>query len=158
MPKGTKFKTSQTKRNEPEDLLLIEAELKSVLESRHFRRSARLRDFLHFVVKTALQGNIDRPKEYVIGVDVFGRKETFDQRKDSIVRVQANRLRRKLKLYYATDGVSNPIRITLPLGGFVPLFTQSKSAGSEPNPDTRLSSRASDLFNAHTRAPRSVST
>ena len=108
---------------------LIEAELKLVLTSRQFARSVRLRQLLSFIVQRTLRGDLGSLKEYTIGVDVFDRKETFDQRKDAIVRVQANRLRRKLKLYYATEGSSHSIRITLPPGGFVPLFLHRKAIG-----------------------------
>ena len=109
---------------------LIQAELKSVLASRQFARSVRLRQFLSFIVQATLQGDLTSLKEYTIGVDVFGRNEAFDQRKDAIVRVQANRLRRKLKFYYATEGASHSIRITLPPGSFVPLFFQRKEMGA----------------------------
>jgi hypothetical protein len=109
---------------------LIEAELQSVLTSRQFARSVRLRQLLHFIVQRTLQGDLTSLKEHNIGADVFERKEAFDQRKDAIVRVQANRLRRKLKLYYATEGASHTIRITLPPGGFVPLFSQRKEMGA----------------------------
>ena len=109
---------------------IIEAELKSVLTSRQFARSVRLRQLLRFIVESTLHGNPSSLKEYTIGVDVFGRKEAFDQRTDPIVRVQANRLRRKLKVYYATEGDSHSIRITIPPGGFVPLFVQRKRMGT----------------------------
>jgi hypothetical protein len=121
---------------------LILAELKSVCASRQFTRSTRLQQFLHFMIQRTLKGDIDSLKEYTIGVDVFGRNETFDQRKDAIVRVQANRLRRKLKLYYATEGASSQIRITLPPGGFIPLFIQRKEPVSVRNPEARLPHRA----------------
>jgi hypothetical protein len=116
---------------------LIEAELKSVLMSRQFARSVRLRQLLRFIVETTLHGDPTSLKEYTIGVDVFDRKEAFDQRTDAIVRVQASRLRRKLKLYYATEGASHSIRITLPPGGFVPLFLQRKQMATTRNHTVR---------------------
>jgi adenylate cyclase len=127
MAEGPRFRPAGTEPTEPQiSRALIEAELKSILTSRQFARSIRLRQLLRFVVQRTLQGDLTSLKEYTIGVDVFGRKEAFDQRTDAIVRVQANRLRRKLKLYYATEGASHSIRIALPPGGFVPQFSQRK--------------------------------
>jgi hypothetical protein len=135
-PKRKPPRTKQTEAEIPTAFIL--AELKSVCASRQFARSARLREFLHFMVQKRLKGEIESLKEYAIGVDVFGKKETFDQRKDAIVRVQANRLRRKLKLYYATEGVSNLIRLTVPTGGFVPSFLQRGEVTTTRNSDSRL--------------------
>jgi hypothetical protein len=134
MADGPRLRPPGTEATQPQiSPALIEAELKSVLTSRQFARSIRLRQLLHFVVQRTLQGDLTSLKEYTIGVDVFGRKEAFDQRTDAIVRVQANRLRRKLKLYYATEGASHPIRITLPPGGFVPRFCQRKQMATARN-------------------------
>jgi hypothetical protein len=121
------LRSLRTEPTEPQiSPALIEAELRSILTSRQFARSVRLRQLLRFIVQRKLCGELTSLKEYTIGVDVFGRKESFDQRMDAIVRVQASRLRRKLKLYYATEGASYSILITLPPGGFVPLFFRRK--------------------------------
>ena len=129
-----RLRPTRTEPTEPQiSPALIEAELKSILTSRQFARSVRLRQLLRFVVQRTLKGDLTSLKEYTIGVDVFGRKEAFDQRTDAIVRVQASRLRRKLKLYYATEGAPHAIRITLPPGGFVPLFSQRKQMATARN-------------------------
>jgi hypothetical protein len=133
MGHGPGLRPLRTKRTEPQiSPALVEAELKSVLTSRQFARSVRLRQLLRFIVQMTLYGDLTSLKEYTIAVDVFGRKEAFDQRADAIVRVQASRLRRKLKHYYATEGASHSIHITVPPGGFVPLFVQRKQMAPPP--------------------------
>jgi hypothetical protein len=122
-----RLRAPRTDPAEPEiSPALIEAELESVLTSRQFARSVQLRQLLSFIVQRTLHGDLTSLKEYTIGVAVFGKKADFDQRKDAVVRVQSTRLRRKLKLYYGTEGASHSIRITLPPGGFVPLFLHRK--------------------------------
>ena len=63
-----------------------------------------------------------RLKEYTLGVEVFGRGGDFDPRQDTIVRVQARRLRERLVDYYALSGTADPVRIGLPTGHYVPSF------------------------------------
>ena len=62
-----------------------------------FAQSGRLRKFLRFVVEETLAGRAGALKEYTIGIDVFERDESFDPQTSSIVRVEASRLRGKLK-------------------------------------------------------------
>jgi hypothetical protein len=59
-------------------------------------------------------------KEYLIGVEVFDRKQSYDPRVDPIVRVEARRLRAKLKAYYDGDGCTDPVFIEFVSGGYVP--------------------------------------
>ena len=64
--------------------------------------------FLRLAVERALAGQADELKEYLIGVEVFDRKASYDPRVDPIVRVEARRLRAKLKAYYEGDGCCRP--------------------------------------------------
>ncbi|MGA2599138.1 MAG: hypothetical protein ABSH09_19355 [Bryobacteraceae bacterium] len=66
-------------------------------------------------------------KEYLIGLEVFNRQEAFDPRVDSIVRVEARRLRTKLEEFYLTEGHDSEIRIQLRKGSYVPVFEQRGS-------------------------------
>src|SRR5262249_21815618 len=77
---------------------------------------------LSFIVMEAAAGRGDQLKEYVIGVQVFGKEETFDPRTDPIVRVQARRLRTRLERYYHDHGQHDSIVIELPKGGYGPVF------------------------------------
>ncbi|HEY3625857.1 MAG TPA: malectin domain-containing carbohydrate-binding protein [Terracidiphilus sp.] len=98
------------------------AELKSVLESAHFLRAPKLAQLLSYLCDTLFSGQSAQIKEYSIGVEVFGRGSGFDQNTDSIVRVEANRLRKRLAEYYAAEGASHRLRITVPVGQYVPEF------------------------------------
>lgn len=100
----------------------IRAELERVLSSHTFVHSHRICRFLQFVVDEYLGGRHHRLKEYPIGLEVFGRSESFDPRLDSIVRVEARRLRAKLDEYYASEGGAAALRILLRKGSYVPLF------------------------------------
>lgn len=82
-------------------------------------------------MEKTLIGQEDQIKEYTLGVEVFERKDTFDPRTDSIVRVTASKLRLKLRDYYTTTGAGDPLVIELPLGGYVPRFCEC-SAAVEP--------------------------
>jgi len=78
--------------------------LEKILLSRVFQGSERLSRFLRFVAEHAVRGETAPLKEYVIGVRVFDRGESFDTRLDTIVRVEARRLRAKLREYYGSEG------------------------------------------------------
>ncbi len=107
----------------------IKGELSRILRSRVFVHSHRIRRFLQFVVEECLLGQQHRLKEYLIGLEVFNRQEAFDPRVDSIVRVEARRLRSKLDEYYQSEGREDEVRIELRKGSYVPLF-EYRRAGS----------------------------
>ena len=81
----------------PLDTERVRAHARRVLDSESFSKAHSLRRFLAYVVDETLAGRADTLKEYAIGVEVFGRGEGFDPRADTIVRVQARRLRSKLE-------------------------------------------------------------
>src|SRR5579872_3313383 len=70
----------------------VREELERVLHSRAFRQVERLQCFLSFIVGETLAGRGDGLKEFLIGIEVFGKDSSFDPRTDPIVRVQARRL------------------------------------------------------------------
>jgi len=100
----------------------VRSQLDRILNSRAFVQSHRIRRFLQFVVEESLLGQPERLKEYLIGVEVFDRRDAFDPRVDSIVRVEARRLRYKLEEYYRGEGRTDPVRIILRKGSYVPVF------------------------------------
>jgi hypothetical protein len=79
------------------------AELKSVLDSPTFIRAPKLAQLLSYLCERLFAGKASQIKEYSIGVEVFQRGEKFDQNSDSIVRVEANRLRKRLAEYSAKE-------------------------------------------------------
>lgn len=104
----------------------VRAELARILASPRFDASERNRHFLAHVVEEALGGRTDRIKAYTIATEVFGRDPKFDPQLDSIVRIEAGRLRRSLERYYLTDGRSTRLRIDIPRGGYVPVFATAE--------------------------------
>ncbi len=102
----------------------VREQLGKVLASKHFSRSPRLSRFLRFTVEQALAGRSDCLKEYLVGVEVFGRRETFDPRSDAIVRVQAVALRSRLAAYYEQEGVNDSIVIRYLKGSYAPVFRE----------------------------------
>ncbi|WP_299129893.1 hypothetical protein [uncultured Amaricoccus sp.] len=100
----------------------VRAELARILASPRFDASDRNRHFLAHVVEEALTGRTDRIKAYTIATEVFGRDPKFDPQLDSIVRIEAGRLRRCLERYYLTDGRTSRLRIDVPRGGYAPVF------------------------------------
>jgi adenylate cyclase len=100
----------------------VREHLERLLHSSQFDASARSRDFLRFIVNAALGGHSGNLNQAVIAVAVFGRSGDFDAVLDPIVRVQAGRLRRSLERYYMLSGNADSIRISLPKGGYAPVF------------------------------------
>jgi serine/threonine-protein kinase len=106
--------------------------LERILASRLFCRSTRLCRFLRFSVEQALSGHGDQLKEQLIGIEVFDRKNDYDPRIDPIVRVEARRLRQKLKSYYVSLGRSDDVVIGLPKGAYAPLFKGRIASSAAP--------------------------
>lgn len=100
----------------------VEAQLARICQSELFRDTSRLKRFLKYVVSEAIEGRADRLKGYSIGIEVFDRPDDFDPQADTIVRVQAGQLRRRLDLYYAKFGQDDDIRILVPKGRYAPTF------------------------------------
>jgi TolB-like protein len=101
--------------------------LDRILASATFQQVDRLKRFVSFIVSEAVAGRGDQLKEYVIGVQVFGKESSFDPRTDPIVRVQARRLRARLARYYRDEGQHVDLIIDLPKGGYVPVFKRRET-------------------------------
>ena len=114
----------------------IRSQLERILRSRAFIQSHRIRRFLQFIVEESLLGQPHRLKEYLIGLEVFDRRDAFDPRVDSIVRVEARRLRHKLEEYYRSEGREDLIRITLRKGSYVPIFEPRTCRAQPGHPGT----------------------
>jgi Tol biopolymer transport system component len=106
----------------------VAEQLERVLQSEVFRTASRSSKLLRFLVEETVNGRADRLKDYTLGAEALGRGDSFDPRTDPIARVEASRLRSRLELYYATEGASDPVVITLPKGGYVPRFDYRSSA------------------------------
>lgn len=131
---------------EPVSIADVRSELDRILRSETFAGAPVLSRLLVHVVEHTIAGSNDSLKEYALGVDVFGRGESFDLRTDTIVRVQARRLRERLKDYYTTDGTGDPVRIDVPVGRYVATFQRTEDIR-----DRRVSLSAAEPRAAGTR-------
>lgn len=101
---------------------LVREHVARVVSSKTFAQAERLKRFLTFISDEAAAGRGADLKEYVIGVQVFGKETSFDPRTDPIVRVQARRLRARLVRYYRDEGNADDLIVDLPKGGYAPVF------------------------------------
>jgi TolB-like protein/Flp pilus assembly protein TadD len=120
----------------------IRQQLERILSSSTFQQVERLKRFITFIVTEAAAGRGDELKEYVVGVQVFGKESSFDPRTDPIVRVQARRLRARLSRYYHDEGQQDELIIELPKGGYAPVFKRREGRPApKPSLTTALASR-----------------
>src|ERR671913_325075 len=101
---------------------IVRLHLSRILASKTFSQVERLKLFINFIVEETVAGRGGELKEYVIGVQGFGKEPSFDPRTDPIVRVQARRLRTRLARYYRDEGNSDELIVDLPKGGYAPVF------------------------------------
>jgi len=128
---------------EPVNTELERNELEAVLSSPLFVRSPTLAHLLSYLCDKKFSGDTSQIKEYSIALEVFRRDASFDQDTDSIVRVEANRLRKRLAQYYRQEGAAHSLRITIPVGQYVPAFEQVEiEDGGEMPPPTATESVA----------------
>src|ERR1700722_15434050 len=95
-------------------------EVEAIVNSGFLSRAPGLEQLFVYITTRFFEGAADELKEYSIAVDAFGRAPYFNQKRYSIVRFQARRLRELLAEYYATDGVNHPVQITIPNGQYAP--------------------------------------
>jgi adenylate cyclase len=127
----------------------VRAQLHRINSSPHFDASARNRRFLHFVVEETLAGGASRIKAYSIALAVFDRRDDFDPLTDPIVRIEASRLRRAIEHYYLTAGKDDRVRINMPKGTYVPVFSV---AVHDDNVLPSQTQGAAQDFNGHSSA------
>jgi TolB-like protein len=101
----------------------IEDELHRILNSKVFAMAQRSQDFLRYVVERSLTDVPPPLKEYAIAMDVFARSHDYDPAIDATVRVEAGRLRSRLREYYDGEGKDDSVVIDIPKGGYCPSFT-----------------------------------
>jgi hypothetical protein len=99
-------------------------QIERILQSRVLHGSESLRNLLRYLANHSLEHPSAAPKEYQIATEVFGRSEDFDPHVDSMVRVQAGRLRTKLAEYYSAEGASDPIVVEMPKGTYALTFAE----------------------------------
>jgi len=97
-------------------------ELERVCKSKEFQSKPRMKKFLMYLTTEYIEGRAHKIKGYSIAVDVFDQPDNFDPDLNALVRINAGRLRRLLRLYYLEEGVDNQIKIHIPKGKYVPTF------------------------------------
>jgi hypothetical protein len=108
------------------------AELEAVAEA--LAKSPRLLRLVRYLGEKYFLGEIDQLHEYNIATEVFGRSKTvFDAGEDAIARVEAHRLRKRLKQFYEAEGRDHTVRLSIPSGTYVPVFTHLLAEESSPD-------------------------
>jgi len=98
------------------------AQIEKLVSSHVLHGSESLCKLLRYLAKHALDHPGTPIKEYQIATEVFGRSDDFDPQLDSMVRVQAGRLRGKLGEYYSANGAEDAVIVDLPKGTYVVAF------------------------------------
>lgn len=135
------------------DIEAIRRQLDRILSSKVFFSSLRSQAFLRYAVeKSLLSGTA--PKEYEIALEVFDRRSDYDPAVDATVRVEASRLRSRLREYYDTDGRLDPILIDIPKGGYAATFASREleaSVASRKRKDTADQEATPESTNGHSQ-------
>src|SRR5215469_17777721 len=112
----------------------VRVQLNLIIQDPAFRSSKRSVQFLKYVVEKTLDGQADQIKERTIGVEVFGRKPSYDTNEDHIVRTAAGELRKRLAIYYSDEKHRSELRMSLIPGSYIPQFaypTQNQEIEAE---------------------------
>ncbi len=135
----------------------VRAQLERILASEAFASAGRHSRLLRYVVDRTLAGEGDQLKEYVLGTEVFDRQDSYDPRLDSIVRVEARRLRTRLDDYYRAAGASDPLVISIPRGSYAPIFlTRDEALASGTESPAEETAVAADRGTPRTSWTRSL--
>jgi len=133
-PRKKRTTRMQRERNNQTDASIsreeVLAALQRVLASKDFPATERNRRFLEFVVRTALDGRFEKIDGYHVATEVFGRAADFNPTADPIVRIEASKLRRDLEIYYLKRGEAGEVCISLPRGGYIPIFRRNAASGT----------------------------
>jgi hypothetical protein len=119
---------------DPDRLQAEKDELNWLLTSGVLGRSSNLARMLTFICEKHFLGLDDQVTEYLIATEALGRRDDFDPQNDTIVRVTAHSLRKRLQEIYQTDGVNRLVHIHIPLGNYMPSFVHR---GADRTPDVQ---------------------
>lgn len=105
-----------------------------VLQSRALGRAEQLRTLLRYICNAELEGKAHELNEYALGVFALGRPPNYSPAEDSCVRSRAHELRHRLSTYYQSEAPSDPIRIHIAKGGYVPRFLRAGAESKDSSP------------------------
>jgi TolB-like protein/Flp pilus assembly protein TadD len=114
----------------------VHAELERILADNVFASAPKMQHFLRFVVLETLEGKGDQLNEALVGMEVYSSGQAFDPRLDSTVRVEAGRLRSKLREFYESKGDVGRLRIEIPKGSYKPIFKRLKETKPNKSPQS----------------------
>jgi TolB-like protein len=143
--------------------LLVRKHLRQILNSHAFARSQRAQDFLSLVVRHAISGRFSSLRERNIGAELFGRPIDYDTGSDSVVRVMATEVRKRLIQYYLeASPETGTVRFELPSGSYVPQFIFSAEdalplSGELAGPEPASAPEVEVPESASTAEPETVS-
>src|SRR5437660_5095919 len=103
------------------------AAVSAVLESKEFARAPALAKLLKYLCEKTFEGRVHEIKEFSIATEVYGRNQSFGERRDSVVRVEVSRLRKRLRNYYEHEGSHHSLQIVIPPGTYQPEFETQTS-------------------------------
>jgi hypothetical protein len=112
----------------------VRRELEVLLESKEFATSKRQSALLKYLCEKYVEGEGEALNEYRLALEVFNRNPEYSPAEDSIVRVQAHELRRRLNEYYLGEGKDRPLRITIPKGSYRPEFIRVEHPPASTTP------------------------
>jgi hypothetical protein len=128
--------------------------LDRILASKYFAQAPMKQKFLRLVCNFYLIGRANELNEYLIGREVFGRDDTYNPAADPIVRVAAHDIRKKLELYYGTEGHADDLRLEMPVGSYEPIFVTTRPPKSQAAAEQRTAPSWQSL--TALRRPRSL--
>lgn len=129
MPSSSPVESHGNSGTDPVPVAAVREQLARIVNNATFVSSARLCRFLTHIVNRTIDGELDKIKEFSIAMEVFDRTSDYDPNIDAIVRVEARRLRAKLKAYYEQGpGTVDPVLIALRPGSYVPIFRRLDSS------------------------------
>lgn len=133
---------------------VVRAQLERILASAPFAKSTRSQRFLRYVVEGWIKNQDESLKEYVIAVEVFDRDSSYDPAVDATVRVEAGRLRSRLRDYYANTGKSDPLVVDIPRGSYRPIFHESCKGSVEDSAKPAVDNSEPNRSREHSSVPK----
>jgi tetratricopeptide (TPR) repeat protein len=140
------MKTKTEFRKNPPPTTVVREQLQKILESTPFARAERMKRFLQYTVDQTLRGQASSLKEYSIALKVYDKTPDFDPRLDPIIRVEASRLRAKLREYYETEGQGDAVLISLPKRSYKPQFRFASGPSPKATSRSGPESEAQQLY------------
>ena len=121
-------------------------EVQRILHSPQFRRAPKLQRFLELVCDYHFQDRSAEINEFTIATQAFGKGQDFEPSADSLVRVQAREIRRRLREYYQGEGKASRLILDIPIGRYAPVFTSLDVVPAAPQSDEVPSLRSAWLI------------